>query len=363
MRLLLAAAVFLCATAALGVHAASVQAKDEGALTATELAVAKATRPSVVRVRWRDGRFGDVRSTRNAIVVRRDGLLVMAGLPPSRRGTFTARLSDGRELRAQIVGSDTETALTVLRLPTTGLVPVKGAAAPPPPEGTKAPVPDLAPPALGTRVVMVTGDGAVAAGPVRAHGRHGRFVDPVARSRKRTTALVGIALAAVDADAGAPLLDARGRLQGLVAGRKDTLEAATGRVPPGLVTRPTPVEVVAVPAAVVRMAWPLIARHGRLPRAGLGVETAQAEEALRQHLGLETGGHVLQRLTPEGRAARAGLRRHDVIVAIDGRAFDPGTTLHDVLLPYRPGAQVELGLIRGGQRLTVPVTLGERAAR
>ncbi len=339
------------------------RAEDEASvLSKAEVARAVAARPAVARVRWRDGRFGDVSATRNAIVVRRDGLLLMAGLPPSRRGSFTAVLPDGRELAARIVGSDAGTALTLLRVTTSGLTPLPGAAPTPPPADDEVPAarPSLALPPLGQRLVMVTGDGAVAVGPVRAHGRHGRYVDPSRRAHRRTTGLVGVALAAVDADAGAPLLDPEGRLAGLVVGRKDSLAGAEAAAARGLAARPRAVEILAVPAAVVRMVWPLLERHGRLPRAGLGLESREADEALRQHLGLRAGGHVILRVTPGGAAERQGLRRHDVLVGVDDARIPPGTPLHDVLLPFRPGDRVKLQLIRGGERLTVAVRLEER---
>ena len=348
-----------CALLLLCLGASSAGAEEALALTKAEVARAVAARASIARVRWRDGRFGDVSATRHAVVVRRDGLLLMAGLPPSRQGSFTALLPDGRELRAQIVGSDAQTALTLLRVQASGLVPLPGSATPPPPEGTQPSTPELSPPPLGQRLLMVTGDGAVAVGPVRAHDRYGRYVDPRRRAHRRTTGLVGVALAAVDADAGAPLLDARGRLAGLLVGRKDALTGEAAANAAGLRARPTAVEVLALPASVARLVWPLLERHGRLPRAGLGIETREADEALRQHLGLEGGGHVLLQVEPGGAGARQGLRKHDVLVSLDGRAVRPGTTLHDLLLPYRPGARVRLGLVRGGKALTLDVQLAE----
>ncbi|MDA1195927.1 MAG: hypothetical protein O2894_12175, partial [Planctomycetota bacterium] len=108
--------------AALAAHAG-----EEGqSPSAAELALLARARPSVVRVRLRDARFGDVTTQRHAVVVRQDGLLVLAGSPPSPTATLTAVFADGRELRARLVASDPETALTLVRVPTSGLVPIPG---------------------------------------------------------------------------------------------------------------------------------------------------------------------------------------------------------------------------------------------
>ncbi len=344
----------------------------EAGASAAELAVARAARPSVARVRLRDPRFGDRTMTRHAVVVRRDGLFLMAGPPPGRAGTITLVLHDGRQLRARQLGHDAETALTLLRVATTNLPALRGAAGTPQAAGStktpRAPAAKPAPlglPALGSRLVMVTGDDAVAVGPVRAHGRIGSLRDPDRRIVIRTTGLVGVALAAVDTDAGAPLLDGAGRLAGLLVGRRATIAPAPGERPAaqGLKVRPRPVEAVIVPAEVVRLIWPLLEEHGRVPRAGLGIKTQALDESLRAHLGLKSGGHVIRSLEPGGAAARQGLRRHDVIVSVGGRKAPPGTSLHDLLLPFRPRETVALGVTRGGASKQVSVVLGERSRR
>ncbi|MDA1195439.1 MAG: PDZ domain-containing protein, partial [Planctomycetota bacterium] len=131
----------------------------------------------------------------------------------------------------------------------------------------------------------------------------------------------------------------------------------------GLSLRPSPTEVLAVPADVVRLVWPLLERDGRVLRGHLGIETRDADAALRGHLGLETGGHVIEALVPEGPGARQGLVRHDVIVAVGGVPVEPGRPLHEALLPFRPGTRVTLGLVRAGKRLEVEVVLGAPGAR
>lgn len=83
------------------------------------------------------------------------------------------------------------------------------------------------------------------------------------------------------------------------------------------------------------------------------------DDVLRAQLSLETGGHVVQTVTPGGPAARARLELHDVIVGLDGRSIEPGATLHDCLLPYRPGASVKLDIFRAGDRVSAEVRLEE----
>jgi len=355
---------FACVIAA----GAAARAGDEALV-----AVARTARPSVVRVVWRDDRFGDLTVERNAIVIRADGLLLMAGPPPSRRGTLTVRFMDESEVRGRIIASDAETALTLLRVSRTKLAPLElrvEARKPAPPDDDPARVAPLAPersplpalPPLGLRVVMATGDGAVAMGPLRAHGRHGTVTDPDTRRKVRTTGLLGATLAAVDADVGSPFLDEAGRVVGLLVGRRAEIApgdaAAAARA--GLRQRPTAVEAVAVPARVVGLVWPLLEKHHRVPRAALGVTTIPMGSVLAGHLRLGGGGHVIRRLATAGTAERHGLRLHDVIVAVDGTAIRRGTSLHDVLLPFRPGARVRIEVIREGKNMGFPVLMGER---
>ena len=342
---------------------ASAWADDKPLLDA-----AKTVRPGVVRIVWRDARFSDLTSKRNAIVVRADGMLLMAGPPPSRRGTLTARFADGAEVRARLIARDTETTLTLLQVDRTKLSVPRfredgPARAKKDADGAlraAGPLAKMLPP-LTLRVAMVTGDGAVAVGPIRAHGRHGAVTDPDTRKPRKTTGLIAAALASIDDDAGSPLIDVDGRIAGLVVGRRDAVdpEDAAAARRRGLRTRTKAVECLAVPASVAQLVWPLLEKHKRVPRVALGVRTKMIDPVLAAHLQLE-GGHVIQSLVQAGVGARQGLKAHDVIVSVDGRAIATGTTLHDALLPFRPGSLLTLDVVREGRRVQVPVRTGER---
>lgn len=60
----------------------------------------------------------------------------------------------------------------------------------------------------------------------------------------------------------------------------------------------------------------------------------------------------------KGPAAAAGLREGDRLVAIGGERLG-SQSLTSLLLNFRPGSRINLTVVRGGQELTVQVTLGE----
>ncbi|MFA6017644.1 MAG: PDZ domain-containing protein [Patescibacteria group bacterium] len=61
----------------------------------------------------------------------------------------------------------------------------------------------------------------------------------------------------------------------------------------------------------------------------------------------------------DGPAANAGVALGDVILAVDGEAVTESTTLAEMLAAYDVGDAARLSLYRGGETITVSVTLGD----
>jgi len=85
---------------------------------------------------------------------------------------------------------------------------------------------------------------------------------------------------------------------------------------------------------------------------GDGLLTSRAPEVLRTQLVLERGsGIVVESVTPGTAAAKAGFKRHDVIVSIDGQLLLLPEQLIALLEAADSNAPLECRFVRGGQTM------------
>ncbi|MGH8195064.1 MAG: S1C family serine protease [Woeseiaceae bacterium] len=117
----------------------------------------------------------------------------------------------------------------------------------------------------------------------------------------------------------------------------------------------------AIPVDLVRGVVDAIKRDGRVIRGWLGLQPDELSSAESAALGLERNfGIMLTRVFDGGPAATAGLRRGDVILAING---EPIRTAQQALLlvaALEPGDQINLNGWRDGQPFTATLTAAER---
>lgn len=127
----------------------------------------------------------------------------------------------------------------------------------------------------------------------------------------------------------------------------------------------------AVPVNVVKAVVPQLIESGRATHPWLGISGTTLTAELAQSAGLDATqrGVLVATVTPGGPAAQAGLRGGDqqtgaggdVIIAVDGRPvreFDD--LLGYVIQQTSVGQTITLDVLRGGQSLTIQLTLGER---
>lgn len=90
------------------------------------------------------------------------------------------------------------------------------------------------------------------------------------------------------------------------------------------------------------------------PRAHLGVLLGPADEG--------ASGIVVQEVTPDSPAAKAGLKKGDRIVKLDDQEIQNAETFFGAVKPKKPGDKVKLGFVRDGKEQTLTATLAERPA-
>jgi S1-C subfamily serine protease len=147
---------------------------------------------------------------------------------------------------------------------------------------------------------------------------------------------------------GGPLLDASGRVAGIVtSGLARDVE-------------------MAVPLATVARVVDQLLSGGRVRRAYLGVglqPVTLPEATVTASPGAGGRALIVVRVEPEGPAAQAGLILGDVLTALDGAPLREPDDVQVAVAGRAVGSTVRISLLRAGAPLEIPVTLGERPPR
>jgi len=98
--------------------------------------------------------------------------------------------------------------------------------------------------------------------------------------------------------------------------------------------------------------------------AWLGVSTTEASEALTSQLDLQPGvGLVVTYVAPDGPAAKAGLKKHDVLVQLEDQSLVHPSQLRKLVRVRKEGDTVKLTYYRAGKQKATSVTLGKTTAK
>jgi serine protease Do len=114
----------------------------------------------------------------------------------------------------------------------------------------------------------------------------------------------------------------------------------------------------AIPSNLARDIIAQLRQFGQVRRGWVGVNIRQVTPDLIGGLGLPAPtGALVGQVTPNGPAARAGIRTGDVILAFDGKRIpDPGT-LSRLAAAAPIGKTVNVEVLRQRQRLNLPITV------
>ena len=120
----------------------------------------------------------------------------------------------------------------------------------------------------------------------------------------------------------------------------------------------------AIPANLARRVLNDLRDFGEVKRAVLGVWIQGINDAQARRLELPAAsGALIIDVTPGGTGDRAGLRKGDVLIAINGQPINTRPEMQEQLSRYRPGQRVQVTYYREGREREVSILLRDKANR
>jgi 2-alkenal reductase len=269
---------------------------------------------------------------------------------------ITVTFSDGTTTTAEVVGTDVQSDLAVIKVDPTGLT--------------------LHPVSLGNSQIVKVGDLVIAIG--NPYGLAGSMTQGIVSALSRSLTvdssnpfssstytipdIIQTDAAVNPGNSGGVLVNTSGEVIGVTSAIQSTTNANAGIA-------------FAIPSHIVERIVPVLIKDGRYQHPSLGLSgiTLTANYATEMGLDANTHGVLITRITPGGAADQAGLKETtqqytrynrgviifgDVITAIDG---NPVRTYED-LVSYifnktEVGQKVKLTILRDGKEMSVTATL------
>ncbi|SOE00129.1 DegQ family serine endoprotease [Caenispirillum bisanense] len=115
----------------------------------------------------------------------------------------------------------------------------------------------------------------------------------------------------------------------------------------------------AVPAAVAKPVIAQLKENGHVTRGWLGVQIQPVTPEIAEAMGIDaTKGALVSSVGGDTPAGKAGVETGDVITAVNGEKIAQLRDLPRIIAAHKPGDEVTLGILRGGDTQTVAVDLG-----
>ncbi len=116
----------------------------------------------------------------------------------------------------------------------------------------------------------------------------------------------------------------------------------------------------AIPINLARSVMSQILDHGKVNRAYLGIMIQDITPGISKAMGLkEMKGALVGDVTPNGPAQKSGVQRGDVVLEVNGKQIEDSRQLRMTISMMDPNATVNLKLMRNGNPTNVSVKLGD----
>lgn len=265
----------------------------------------------------------------SGFIVSKDGYILTNNHVVEDADEINVTLVDGREFKAKSIGSDPDTDVAVIKI-----------------DAEDLPVLDLADSdklEVGEWVIAIGNpfglSHTVTAGIVSAKGRShvglAKFEDFI-----QTDAAIN------RGNSGGPLIN----LDGKVIGINTAIVGPGGNVGIGF----------AIPINMAKFIYTQLIEGGKVVRGALGVSIKDLDADFVDSLGLEdTKGVLINEVFENSAAEKAGMKRYDVVVELNGDKVEKTNELQSRVSMIKPGTEVEIVVIRDGKRKTLEVEIGD----
>jgi len=116
-----------------------------------------------------------------------------------------------------------------------------------------------------------------------------------------------------------------------------------------------------IPSNMARTITDTLVRTGRVRRGQLGIVVTRPSSDAAKELGIKERhtGVVVTQVQPGGAAERAGIKKGDVIISLNGMEENDPNVFRNQVASTAPGTEVTLTILRDGREQRLSVTLGE----
>jgi len=265
----------------------------------------------------------------SGFIISADGYILTNAHVVDRADKITVRLTDKREFKAKVIGSDKRTDVALLKIDATGLPKVALGK----PDQLK----------VGEWVLAIGSpfgfDSSVTAGIVSAKGR--------SLAQENFVPFIQTDVAINPGNSGGPLFNMKGEVVGI---NSQIYSRSGGYM--GL--------SFSIPIDVAMDVVNQLRTTGKVTRGRIGVTIQEVTRELADSFGLpKVAGALISGVEKGGPADKAGVRPSDVILKFDGKVVNSSADLPRIVAATKPGAKVSVQLWRKGSALDVSLVVGE----
>jgi serine protease Do len=270
------------------------------------------------------------RSLGSGFIISKDGYILTNEHVVEGADEITVKLTDKREYKAKVIGTDKRTDIALIKIEPTGALPAVKFG-------------DPAKLKVGEWVIAIGSpfgfENTVTAGIVSGKGRIMQDANLVPFIQTDVAINVG--------NSGGPLFNMRGEVVGI----NSRLFSPTGTYL-GI--------AFAIPIDVALDVQTQLQAKGRVSRGKIGVAIQEVSKDLATSFGLDKPRGALVVSVEKGSPAeRAGIESSDIITRFDGKPIDSQSDLPRFVASIRPGTKSELEVWRKGSARALSITVGE----